>query len=313
MPSMPRPAAEVDVTAALVSQLLADQHPDLADLPLRFVASGWDNMVFRLGDRYAVRLPRRRAAAQLIEHEARWLGALARRLPLPIPVPIRLGGPGAGYPWAWTVVPWLPGSMAIDSPPTDLEAAARALGAFVAAMGSPAPADAPTNRFRGVPLADRHVAVVARIQAGVPEALRDRAREVWSQAMAAPPYAEDPVWLHGDLHPANVLVREGETRWDDNFGQPRSVCAVIDFGDLTSGDPATDLSLAWMMFDSGERETFREAAGGCDEDTWARARGNALAHALACLSSSSDDPIIAAIGKQTLRLVLDDSPSAAGQ
>lgn len=250
--------------------------------------------MFRLGETYAVRLPRRRTAVPLIEHEARWLAELAPGLPLPIPVPLRRGTPGAGYPSPWTVVPWLQGSTALDSPPTDLLGAARSLGAFVSALATPAPAHAPTNRFRGVPLADRHIGVVARIKAALPEQERSRAHAVWARAMATPPYAGVPVWLHGDLHPANVLVDRGV------------VAAVIDFGDLTAGDPATDLSLAWMMFDPTGRQVFRSAAGGCDDDTWARARGNALAHGLACLSSSSDDPVIAALGRRTLDLVLDD-------
>ncbi|MGB7424976.1 MAG: phosphotransferase, partial [Ornithinimicrobium sp.] len=133
MPSTPRPVAEFDVTASLVARLLSEQHGDLARLPLRFVASGWDNAVFRLGDAYAVRLPRRRAAVPLIEHEARWLAELALRLPLPIPVPLRVGTPGGGYPWPWAVVPWLEGSTALKSPPADPRHAARALGAFVLA------------------------------------------------------------------------------------------------------------------------------------------------------------------------------------
>ena len=54
-----RPAADVDVSVDLVRALLRDQHPDLADLSLRVVASGWDNVVLRLGDRLAVRVPRR--------------------------------------------------------------------------------------------------------------------------------------------------------------------------------------------------------------------------------------------------------------
>lgn len=150
-------------------------------------------------------------------------------------------------------------------------------------------------------MADRHTRVVASIGSAVPELLRIGAHQVWRQAMAAPPYAGAPVWLHGDLHPANLLVDDG------------SIAAVIDFGDLTSGDPATDLSLAWMMFDTTHREIFRAAAGNCDEATWVRARGNALAHALACLSSSYDDPIIAAVGRQTLDLVLSaPAPPSAG-
>ena len=45
------PAAEVDVTVELVEALIAEQHPDLADLAVVELANGWDNVMFRLGDR----------------------------------------------------------------------------------------------------------------------------------------------------------------------------------------------------------------------------------------------------------------------
>lgn len=288
LPTAPRPAAELDVTDSLVRRLLAEQHPDLAPLPLRFVASGWDNCVFRLGPSYAVRLPRRRVAAQLLEHELRWLPELALPLPLPVSVPLRRGAPGAGYPWPWAITLWFEGTTTVHTPPTDLTVSARVLGDFVAAMGRPAPDEAPANRFRGVPLADRHTRVLHGIEAGVPERLRAHALDVWSAALDVPAWSGPSVWLHGDLHPANIVVHGG------------AVSAVIDFGDLTSGDPATDLSLAWMLFGEADRAAFRESAGDCDEDTWVRARGSALAHAVSCLGSSSDDPVIAAIGASTL-------------
>ena len=56
---MGAPEAEVELSVELVRSLLAEQHPDLAHLPLTEVASGWDNVVFRLGDDLAVRVPRR--------------------------------------------------------------------------------------------------------------------------------------------------------------------------------------------------------------------------------------------------------------
>jgi hypothetical protein len=55
----PMPAADVDVTAELVRRLLAGQHQDLAGRPVEFLANGWDNAMFRLGDDLLVRLPRR--------------------------------------------------------------------------------------------------------------------------------------------------------------------------------------------------------------------------------------------------------------
>ncbi len=292
MPIKSKPAAEFSITEALVSRLLRAQHPDLASLPVRYVASGWDSAVFRLGSTYAVRLPRRRLSAGVVEHEIRWLPLLADRLPLPIPAPLRVGVPSEEFPWSWTVVPWFSGSTAQAPPPVDMAEAARALGGFVTALGQPAPADAPFNRWRGVALADRHTRVVERIDAHVPPDLRQQCHDVWDEGVAAPLWDGPPVWLHGDLHPANMIVVDG------------GISAVIDFGDLTSGDPAGDLSVAWMMFDASERATFRAAAGGCDDATWVRAKANALAHAVICHGASTDDPVIAAIGQRTLSLVV---------
>lgn len=332
MPPVTRPPAELSIDAGLVHALVREQHPDLTHLPVRHVAGGWDNEILRLGSEYAVRLPRRRMAAALIEHEMRWLPELAPRLPLPIPAPLRRGIPGCGYPWTWAITRWLPGQTlagatsprtGINGPlgtdrdahkptetssqndtynPTntssisdiDVSLIALDLGAFVAALGIPAPADAPRNPFRGVPLAQRDSRVTSGIEALADRAERERLGSMWTRALAAPAFDGEPVWLHGDLHPANLLVDDGQ------------LSAVIDFGDVTSGDPATDLSVAWMLFDAEDRAHFRAAAGGCDEATWARARGNALAHGLACLSALADDPVIAVIGRRTIDLVLAD-------
>jgi aminoglycoside phosphotransferase (APT) family kinase protein len=155
------PAAEVDLDATAVRRLLAGQHPDLASQPLRRMASGWDNVLWRLGDRLAVRLPRREVAAKLIRHEQRWLPVLADRLPLAVPAPLRCGNPAAGYPWSWSVVPWLPGSTADIAHPHGGQASV--LARFLCALHAPAPADAPVNPFRSVPLAVRDSTLRARM------------------------------------------------------------------------------------------------------------------------------------------------------
>ncbi len=88
-----------------------------------------------------------------------------------------------------------------------------------------------------------------------------------------------------------------------------TVSAVIDFGDLTSGDPATDLSVAWMLLPTDCHGAFRHAYGSvaghqADGDLWARARGWALALALVFLAHSADNPQLAAVGDRTIRAVL---------
>jgi hypothetical protein len=139
------PAAEIEITVDLVHALVAEQHPDLADLDLSLVANGWDNAIFRLGSTLAVRVPRRRAGADLVEHEHRWLPGMAERLPIPIAAPVRLGRPSSTYPWSWSICPWFDGEVAADVALSEPVADARRLGAFVAALHQPAPPEAPVN------------------------------------------------------------------------------------------------------------------------------------------------------------------------
>ena len=67
-----KPSAEFPIAEHLVRALVSSQAasiPGAADLPLWHIADGWDCSVWRLGERLAVRLPRRAAAAPLVVHE----------------------------------------------------------------------------------------------------------------------------------------------------------------------------------------------------------------------------------------------------
>jgi aminoglycoside phosphotransferase (APT) family kinase protein len=112
--------------------------------------------------------------------------------------------------------------------------------------------------------------------------------ELWAASVASEPWAGPPRWLHGDLHPANILTRSGE------------LAAVIDFGDLTAGDPATDLAIAWLLFDSAGRARFR-AELDYDDATWQRSIGWAIV-----FGSLADggDPTFRRFGRDALREVL---------
>jgi aminoglycoside phosphotransferase (APT) family kinase protein len=258
---------------------------------------GWDNVMCRIGDGLAARLPRRAMAVKLLLHEQRSLPVLAPRLPLPVPVPLRIGRPGLGYPWPWSIVPFLPGRPAAQNPPTDLRDAAVSLGRFLAALHAPAPPNAPVNPFRGIPLADRvakHAESLALLGGRVD---RDAVVRLWHAALAVPAWDGPPLWLHGDLHPANILVHRGR------------VSAVIDFGDVTSGDPAGDLSIAWMLLPAEDHKAFQDAYRATatyrvDDACWARAKGWALTMSLVYLANSADNALIASIGQRTLSAVL---------
>lgn len=288
------PGAEVDIDEALARALLAAQHPDLASLPITPIASGWDNVIFRLGEAFALRLPRRQLAADLILHEQRWLPTLAGRLPLPIPAAMRIGAPQGRFPWAWSVVPWLAGETA-DLAPLD-ESEGAALGAFFKALHVPAPEEAPHNPYRGVPLAQRADDFKARIDslARRGEGLDARILAIWDDALAAPNDAQ-PTWLHGDMHPRNVLVAGGR------------LAAVIDWGDIAKGDRASDLAGVWMLLPNrAGREAAMAACGPLSPATWRRARGWAVLYGAMLLDTGlADDPRMTAIALAIFQRLLD--------
>ncbi len=300
----PIPAAEVDITDQIVADLVRSQHPDLAHLRVSRFAEGWDNTLFRLGERYLVRVPRRSAAADLVDNEIRWLHRIAPRLTVPIPVPVRVGRPdaGRGLPWRWTIVDWVPGTpladvLAADMPATERIEVANDLARVLGELHRPAAAGAPANPYRGGPLADRDVITRERLgdlRGGLQAAGLDpgQIERVWAGAVAEPPWSGPALWLHGDLHPLNVIVRGGR------------VAALIDWGDMTAGDPATDLAIAWMALSAHARNRFRSNTPlAIDDSTWKRGRGWALSLALAYLAHSLDHPGMAGIGVSTLREV----------
>ncbi|MFD7905878.1 aminoglycoside phosphotransferase family protein [Kitasatospora sp. NPDC059747] len=253
----------------LVRALLRAQHPDLAGLPLQRVPGGWSNQVWRLGEQLAVRMPRTPDAPALLRKEWRWLPALTDRLPLLVPRPVRAGEPSERFPHPWTVVEWVPGEP-LDRAPIDRPAdAAARLAAFLRALHRPAPADAPANPLRGVDLAVVEGEFEERFRAIAPTGLATaEVRAAWEDALAAPAWAGPAVWLHGDLHPANAVTAGG------------TLAGVIDFGDLCAGDPATDLSAAWLLLPDGALADFLRGYPDTDPATLRRARGWALLRGL---------------------------------
>jgi aminoglycoside phosphotransferase (APT) family kinase protein len=118
---------------------------------------------------------------------------------------------------------------------------------------------------------------------------------IWHQALAAP-IDVPATWIHGDLHARNVLVEKGV------------ISGIIDWGDLTAGDLATDLAAIWMLFaDRQARQEAIAAYTGVSDATWQRARGWAIFFGVVLLDTGLvDHPRHAVMGEKTLRRVADD-------
>jgi aminoglycoside phosphotransferase (APT) family kinase protein len=115
---------------------------------------------------------------------------------------------------------------------------------------------------------------------------------MWQASLAAPLDVE-PTWIHGDLHPRNVLVEDGV------------FSGIIDWGDIAAGDRATDLAAVWMLFeDPRARRLAFSAYGTVSYATYMRAKGWAIGFGVTLLDAGlEDDPRHAAIGEQTLRRI----------
>jgi aminoglycoside phosphotransferase (APT) family kinase protein len=136
------------------------------------------------------------------------------------------------------------------------------------------------ERFRR--LAEQNILVSATI------------RNTWKSALQAREDAS-ATWIHGDLHPRNVLVREGK------------ITGIIDWGDISSGDRATDLAAVWMLF--SDRITRNKALleYGADDEVVLRAKGWAILFATLFVETGlSGDSPHAAIGDATLHRLQED-------
>ena len=288
------PDAEIDISTDLLRDLLADQFPDLADLPLQPVDHGWDNVMIRIGDDLVARLPRRQMGADIIVNEQQWLPKLASRLKLRVPLTKKIGQPhagekGGGYPWPWSIVPWIDGTPA-DLSPLNRDQG-RVLADFLTALHKPAPEDAPHNPYRGVHLNTR--------ADGIEDAMIAVSRQtnlitrpiaaIWQQALSVDIDVPN-CWIHGDLHERNMLA--------DDEG---NITGIIDWGDMCAGDRASDLACVWTLLGHAEVRADVMEFYDATPETWQRAAGWAVMFGVVLLRAGlADDPRMAAMGTNIL-------------
>ncbi|WP_062077531.1 phosphotransferase [Demequina globuliformis] len=268
------PAAHSSISRELAHALVASQHPDLAHLDLGERFDGWDMAVFRLGPDLSIRLPRVEAAVGPLELETRLIANHGAGWGFPHPHVVRMGRSQHGYPWAWSIVAWLPGRTT-DAEPLPARAAP-ALGRAIAQIHRPATADAPYNPEQSLAMAERTadvgdaLATLAASGQSAPLDL-DGVHALWRRALNAPPPTE-AVWSHADLHGSNVLERRG------------TLGGIIDWGKAAACDRAVDLGFVYTVLEANGIADAVEAyvaATGCEDPGLVdRARGVALAKCL---------------------------------
>ncbi|MBJ8105672.1 MULTISPECIES: aminoglycoside phosphotransferase family protein [Bacillus cereus group] len=286
------------INVSLVEKLIQEQFPEWAHLEVKPVKlSGHDNRTFHLGDQMSVRLPSDAAYAPQVEKENKWLPILSKELSLPISAPIAKGNPSEEYPWSWSINKWVEGETVTKENVHDLNEFATDLGSFLVALQSIDASNGPIagahNFYRGglISVYDQEARVAIENSKDVfDEALL---KHFWNLALRST-WECKPVWVHGDIAPGNLLVKDGK------------LSAVIDFGILGVGDPACDAAMAWTFFDKNSRNIFKEILR-MDEETWNRARGWALWKALITYDANRDiNGKVAEESYRVIQLIVDD-------
>lgn len=275
---------EITIDVSHIKQLLHAQFPQWTNLEIKEItSSGTDNRIFRLGDDMCIRLPRIPGVDESIDREMMWLLHLVESLPTEIPHILAKGMPSAFYPFHWTVCRWIKGENAFDTEIQDMHQLAIDLAAFLRDLHKIDTYNAPLSR-RGVSLSTRQ-----NFDPG------EDFINIWEECLQAKPWDKPPVWLHGDLLPTNILIKNDRLH------------GILDFSFMGIGDPACDLIPAWGLLSCDTRTIFREKLD-VDDDTWLRGKGWALSIAATILPYYKDtNPVLVAIAQRMLKeIMLDD-------
>ena len=280
------------IDAALAAQVIREQFPELADLPVRAFDAGWDNVVHAVGQDWLFRFIHREIALPGARRELAVLLHLADRFAVPIPCPVFIGRPAPPVDWPFWGTRALPGrELALAAlPDGDRVPVAEALGTFLRDLHRPTlaagltaagpagvelPID-PLGRADGATVAGRARTSLATLTENGLWHPDDATAAVLDRAAAlGPADPADAVLVHGDLHVRHVLIDDGRAS------------GVIDWGDTALADPSVDLMIAYAAFTPDVREHFLAAYGAVPAEREVRARALAVrVHALLAWYSS---------------------------
>ncbi|WP_339272555.1 aminoglycoside phosphotransferase family protein [Paenibacillus sp. FSL K6-1330] len=260
--------AEWEVTEPLVRLLLNRQFPQLSTLKIQEIGSGWDNTVYRVGDEYVFRFPRRNIAINLLNTEAKILPKLANYITVPYAKPLFFGKESEEYPAPFLGYTYLPGKFPIGISDEARMQSAATLGRFLKNLHAfpveiAQQAGVLSDQRNLTDLAgrkDKMLNLLSNLTHYITQAELNEIAD-YLRGIHLDRARHQHVLIHGDLHFKNMLV--------DDAGK---LSGIIDWGDINIGHPACDLSIVYSFLPPASREAFYDIYGEVDEETKILAR-----------------------------------------
>ncbi|WP_202618917.1 aminoglycoside phosphotransferase family protein [Paenibacillus sp. EZ-K15] len=260
--------AEWEVTEPLVRLLLNRQFPQLSTLKVQEIGNGWDNTVYRVGDEYVFRFPRRDIAITLLNTEAKILPKLEHYITVPYAKPLFFGKESEDYPAPFLGYTYLPGKFPIGISDEARMQSAATLARFLKNLHTfpveiAQQAGVLSDQRNLTDLAgrkDKMLNFLSRLTLYITQAELNEIAD-YLQGIQLDRVRHQHVLIHGDLHFKNMLV--------DDAGK---LSGIIDWGDINIGHPACDLSIVYSFLPPASRAAFYDIYGEVDEETKILAR-----------------------------------------
>ena len=278
--------AEVKITEELVKALIEKQFQSLSPAVISPIGDGWDNSAFLVNKKYVFRFPRRQISLECLKNETKILPKIAPLLPLPVPVPIFKGRPSKHFPWPFSGYPLLPGTTACRKNLTEEERIKMApvIADFLKKLHSIPLEDAYSygaepDKIGRLNFKKRIPGMYRYLDGLVEKGVIKRPEPVieFIKSISVKPDAPKTALVHGDFYVRHILV-------DKN----NNISGIIDWGDMHTGNPAIDISIARGFLPAEGQRIFREIYGEIGEITWKLAEVKAFYMALILLSYGHD-------------------------
>jgi len=296
--------AEWEVNEDQARTLIGRQFPQLSSKEVKRLGWGWDNTVFLIGNEYVFRFPRRTFAVGSIRMEGNLLPKLAAYMTIPYPKPLFYGEASDEYPAPFLGYTYVPGDFPIGLTEERRALSAETLATFLRRLHKFPVQEAlkcgvQQDHRNLMDIAARKVKLEGFLSKVVEHLTPEESGviEAYISSLQKDRVEAVNVLLHGDLHFKNMLVNEKGI-----------VSGIIDWGDLSVGHLACDLSVAYSFLPPYARGVFFETYGGANEETKLLARLIAVYIPMLILMQAVDDEneAIAAEAKSNIMRALSD-------